>query len=90
MGELAGRVGQFAPSGTLKMTALARQLAAEGREIIALSSGEPDFATPDNIKEAGIRAIRDDITKYTATDGTPDLKRAISRKLDVRNASSAT
>jgi aspartate aminotransferase len=85
MGQLAERVGQFAPSGTLKMTALARQLAAEGREIIALSSGEPDFPTPDNIKEAGIRAIRENVTKYTATDGTPDLKRAISRKLAADN-----
>jgi aspartate aminotransferase len=85
MGQLAHRVAQFAPSGTLTMGALAHRLAAQGREIISLSSGEPDFPTADNIKEAGIRAIRDNATKYTASDGTPDLKRAIAHKLAADN-----
>ena len=73
------------PSPTLSISAKARALAREGRNIIALSAGEPDFDTPDNIKEAGIRAIREGKTKYTDPDGTPELKEAICGKFQREN-----
>jgi aspartate aminotransferase len=81
MGRLALRTNGFEPSGTLAMGALARRLRSEGRDIISLAAGEPDFHTAENIKAAGIRAIRDNNTKYTPSDGTTALKQALSRKL---------
>lgn len=81
MTRLALRTNGFEPSGTLAMGALARRLKSEGRDIISLAAGEPDFDTAENIKAAGIRAIRDNVTKYTPSDGTPALKQALSRKL---------
>ncbi|MGE3143460.1 MAG: pyridoxal phosphate-dependent aminotransferase [Hyphomonadaceae bacterium] len=68
------------PSPTLAVTAKARALKAEGRDIISLGAGEPDFDTPDNIKEAAIKAIREGKTKYTDVDGIPELKDAICAK----------
>ncbi|MBL8551075.1 MAG: pyridoxal phosphate-dependent aminotransferase [Hyphomonadaceae bacterium] len=73
------------PSPTIAMTIKARALKAEGKDIISLSVGEPDFDTPDNIKEAGIRAIREGKTKYTDTDGIPELKDAIVAKFKREN-----
>src|SRR5512139_3726918 len=73
------------PSPTIAMTDLARTLKAAGRDIIGLSAGEPDFDTPDNIKEAAIAAIRRGETKYTAVDGLPELKKAISAKFKREN-----
>jgi aspartate aminotransferase len=73
------------PSATLAATDKARELQRQGRDIISLSVGEPDFDTPDNIKEAGIKAIRDGKTKYTNTDGIPELKEAIVRKFEREN-----
>jgi aspartate aminotransferase len=64
----------------MAVTGRARQMKAEGRDVIGLGAGEPDFDTPENIKEAGIRAIRDGATKYTKVDGMPELKAAIARK----------
>jgi aspartate aminotransferase len=72
-------------SPTVAISAQARALKAEGVDVIALSAGEPDFDTPDNIKEAGIKAIRDGATKYTDPDGTPELKRAICAKFKREN-----
>ena len=69
------------PSVTLEITALSKQLKAAGKDIIALSAGEPDFDTPEHIKQAGKQAIDDGQTKYTAVDGTPALKAAIQNKL---------
>ncbi|HEX4098498.1 MAG TPA: aminotransferase class I/II-fold pyridoxal phosphate-dependent enzyme, partial [Caulobacteraceae bacterium] len=62
------------PSATLAATDKARELARQGKNIISLSVGEPDFDTPDNVKEAGIKAIQGGKTKYTNTDGIPELK----------------
>jgi aspartate aminotransferase len=72
---------RIAPSATIAISAKARALKAAGRDIIALSAGEPDFDTPENIREAGIRAIREGKTRYTDPDGTPELKAAICAKL---------
>ena len=68
------------PSATIAISDKARQLRAEGRAVIALSAGEPDFDTPDNVKEAAIEAIRRGETKYTAVDGIPELKEAVVAK----------
>jgi aspartate aminotransferase len=73
------------PSATMAATAKARELVRQGRDIISLSVGEPDFDTPDNIKEAAIRAIRDGRTKYTDVDGIPELKEAICGKFKREN-----
>jgi len=68
------------PSATIAVSAKARQLQREGRDVIGLGAGEPDFDTPDNIKEAAIKAIRDGKTKYTDVDGIAELKEAICGK----------
>ena len=73
------------PSATLAVTAQARQLKAEGRDVIGLGAGEPDFDTPENIKDAAIAAIRRGETKYTDADGMPELKAAISAKFKREN-----
>jgi aspartate aminotransferase len=73
------------PSPTVAISAQARALKAEGVDVIALSAGEPDFDTPDNIKQAAIQAIREGKTKYTDPDGTPELKKAICAKFKREN-----
>ena len=73
------------PSATMAATAKAREMARQGRDIISLSVGEPDFDTPENIKEAAIRAIREGKTKYTDVDGVPELKEAIRAKFQREN-----
>ena len=73
------------PSATMAMSAKARALKAAGRDCIALSQGEPDFDTPENIKEAAIRAMREGKTKYTDVDGIPELKDAICAKFKREN-----
>lgn len=73
------------PSATLAMTGRARQLQREGLPIIGLSAGEPDFDTPEPIAAAGIQAIRDGFTHYTENMGMPELRAAISRKLEEEN-----
>jgi len=73
------------PSATMAMSAKARALKAAGRDCIALSQGEPDFDTPENIKEAAIRAMREGKTKYTDVDGIPELKDAIVGKFKREN-----
>jgi aspartate aminotransferase len=78
------------PSATIAASAKARTLKAAGRNVIALSAGEPDFDTPDNIKEAAIRAIREGKTKYTDVDGIPELKDAIVAKFKRENGLSYT
>jgi aspartate aminotransferase len=83
--ELASRVQRIKPSPTLAVAARAEELKAAGKKIISLSVGEPDFDTPDFIKEAAIKAIRDGFTKYTAVDGTVGLKQAIINKLERDN-----
>ncbi len=73
------------PSATLAVTALARQLKREGRDVLGLGAGEPDFDTPENIKQAAIDAIRRGETKYTDADGMPELKAAVSAKFAREN-----
>jgi len=74
------RVQRVKPSPTMAVTALAAELRAQGRDVIDLGAGEPDFDTPEHIKEAAIAAIRAGQTKYTQVDGTPELKAAIVAK----------
>jgi aspartate aminotransferase len=83
--ELSKRVNAIKPSPTLAVSNLASQLRAEGRDIINLGVGEPDFDTPDHIREAAIDAIRSGDTHYTAVDGTAPLKQAIISKFERDN-----
>ncbi|HUW49843.1 MAG TPA: pyridoxal phosphate-dependent aminotransferase [Sulfuricella sp.] len=78
--ELSHRVQAIKPSPTLAVTALAAQLKSQGNDIIGLGAGEPDFDTPQHIKDAAIAAINAGFTKYTAVEGTPSLKQAIITK----------
>lgn len=88
--ELAERVQRIKPSPTIAVSARADELIAAGKNIINLSLGEPDFDTPDHIKEAAIKAIRDGFTKYTAVDGILELKHAIVNKFLHENKLSYT
>ncbi len=78
--QLSSRVQSIKPSPTLAITAKAKELKAAGKDIIGLGAGEPDFDTPEHIKQAAIEAINNGFTKYTAVDGTPELKQAIANK----------
>ncbi|MEM7169382.1 MAG: pyridoxal phosphate-dependent aminotransferase [Pseudomonadota bacterium] len=80
MSVTAERLSRIKPSPTIAVTQKARELKEAGRDVIGLGAGEPDFDTPDNIKEAAIAAIRAGDTNYTAVDGTPALKKAIAAK----------
>ena len=80
MAFLADRLGRIQPSPTMAVTARAAELKAEGHDIIGLGAGEPDFDTPDPVKDAAIAAIRAGYTKYTRVDGAPELKRAVRDK----------
>lgn len=84
--RLAKRLEKINPSSTLAITAKAKRLRSEGRDIINFAAGEPDFDTPDFIKGAAITAIREGFTKYTPTTGTPELKKNISAKLQKDNS----
>ncbi len=83
--ELSNRVRNIKPSPTLAVSARAAKLKAEGRDIIGLGVGEPDFDTPAHIKDAAIEAIRAGFTKYTAVGGTPGLKKAVIGKFQREN-----
>src|SRR5262249_24885055 len=85
MAFLADSLARIKPSATIAVTNKARELKAAGRDVIGLGAGEPDFDTPENIKEAAIKAIRDGKTKYTAVDGIPELKAAIVAKYKREN-----
>ncbi len=80
MAQLSDRVNRVKPSLTLVITAKAQELKRAGKDIISLGAGEPDFDTPDHIKAAGIAAIENGETRYTAVDGTADIKEAIIAK----------
>ena len=82
---LANRVQRVKPSPTLAVTARVAELRAAGKDIIGLGAGEPDFDTPDHIKKAAIKAIKDGFTRYTAVDGMPSLKQAIIAKFKQDN-----
>lgn len=83
--ELADRVNRIQASPTIAINTKTKELQAAGKNIINLSIGEPDFDTPDFIKEAAIKAIKDGHTKYTAVDGIPALKQAIIKKFETDN-----
>ena len=85
MGFISDALNRIQPSATIAATQKARDLKAQGRDVIGLGAGEPDFDTPDNIKEAAIEAIRRGETKYTAVDGIPELKQAICAKFKREN-----
>ena len=84
--KVANRAASIKPSPTLAVTTKAAELRAAGRDIIALSAGEPDFDTPSHIKEAAVKAIHDGKTKYTAAGGLPELKQAVVDKFQRENA----
>jgi aspartate aminotransferase len=83
--QLSDRVRSIKPSPTLAVTARAAAMRAAGKDIVGLGAGEPDFDTPEHIKQAAIKAINDGFTKYTAVDGTPSLKKAIVAKFKREN-----
>ena len=82
---LSDRVQKVKPSATLAVTAKANELKAQGVQIVPMGSGEPDFDTPENIQQAAVEAIHNGQTRYTAVDGTPDLKNAIISKFKREN-----
>jgi len=85
MGLIAHALERVKPSPTMAITAKAREMKAAGFDVIGLGAGEPDFDTPDNVKQAAIEAIKRGETKYTAVDGIPELKRAIASKFQREN-----
>ena len=85
MAFISDRLARIKPSPTIAMTTRAAELRAEGRDIIGLSAGEPDFDTPEHVREAAKAAIDAGHTRYTAVDGTPSLKRAIADKFAREN-----
>ena len=85
MSIVSNSLKRIKPSPTIAVTSKAREMRAAGRDVIGLGAGEPDFDTPDNIKEAAIEAIKKGDTKYTAVDGTPVLKKAIQAKFKREN-----
>jgi aspartate aminotransferase len=80
MAFLSEALGRVAPSATVAISQKARELARTGRDVIALSAGEPDFDTPQHVKDAAIRAMAEGKTKYTNVDGIPELKEAVAAK----------
>ncbi len=85
MGLVSRALERVKPSPTMAITNKARELKAAGFDVIGLGAGEPDFDTPDNVKEAAVQAIKRGETKYTAVDGIPELKRAIANKFAREN-----
>jgi aspartate aminotransferase len=85
MGLIAHALERVKPSPTIAITSKAREMKAAGFDVIGLGAGEPDFDTPDNVKQAAIAAIQRGETKYTAVDGIPELKRAIASKFEREN-----
>ena len=77
---LSEKINRIQTSQTIQIADITRELIANGRKIISLNQGEPDFETPEHIKKAAIKAIKDGNTKYSYVDGMPLLKEAISKK----------
>jgi aspartate aminotransferase len=85
MSQIAQKIEQIRPSATIQVSMKAMELRAQGRDIVSLAAGEPDFDTPEHIREAAIEAIRSGRTRYTQVDGTPELKAAIQKKFRLEN-----
>lgn len=83
--KISRRAASVQPSPTLAITAKAKAMAAAGQDVVSLGAGEPDLGTPEHVKEAGIKAIRSGFTRYTATPGIPQLRRAIAAKFEREN-----
>ncbi|WP_423407213.1 pyridoxal phosphate-dependent aminotransferase [Heyndrickxia sp. MSNUG] len=79
--QLASRVGALTPSSTLAITAKAKELKAQGKDVIGLGAGEPDFNTPQHIIDAAVKSMNEGFTKYTPSGGLPELKKVIASKL---------
>src|SRR4051812_16929772 len=88
--KLAHRLQSISPSPTLGLNARAKALQAKGGDVISLAAGEPDFDTPEFIKQAAVDALKAGFTKYTATNGIPELRQAICEKLQKDNRLSFT
>ena len=84
-GFLAESLGRIKPSPTIAITSKAREMKAAGGDVIGLAAGEPDFDTPQNIKDAAIKAIHAGQTKYTAVEGIPELRAAVAAKFKREN-----
>ncbi len=85
MAFISDALNRIQPSATIAISSKALALQAEGKNVIGLAAGEPDFETPDNIKDAAIAAIKGGKTRYTAVDGIPELKKAIVAKFKREN-----
>ena len=90
MGLISDRLNCIAPSPTVSITDMALNMKAAGRRVIGLAAGEPDFDTPQHIKDAATAAMKKGKTKYTQVDGIPELKQAICRKFARENNVSCT
>src|SRR5881409_1753314 len=86
MQQLAQRATTLTPSLTLAIDAKAKKLKADGEDVIGFGAGEPDFDTPQHIKEAAIKALNEGFTKYTPSSGIPELREAIAQKFKRDNA----
>ena len=85
MAQLSDRLNRLAPSETLAMSQKSSEMKAQGIDVINMSVGEPDFMTPDHVKEAGKKAIDDNFSKYSPVPGYPVLREAIVKKLKQEN-----
>jgi len=83
--KISQRAQKVAPSATLAVTNRAKELKAQGKDVVGFGAGEPDFDTPEYIKEAAIKALKEGKTKYTPASGIPELKAAIAKKLEAEN-----
>jgi aspartate aminotransferase len=90
MTSISKKVDRIEESQTIAMTSLAKKLKSEGKDVISLSAGEPDFPTPENIKLAAIKAIQNNFTKYTQNEGTPELREAVAEKFRSENGLNVT
>ena len=88
MAQLSDRLNRLAPSATLAMSQKSSEMKAQGIDVINMSVGEPDFNTPDNIKEAAKKAIDENFSRYSPVPGYPDLRKAIVAKLKKENGHS--
>jgi aspartate aminotransferase len=85
MGQLSDRLNRLAPSATLAMSQKSNEMKAQGIDVINMSVGEPDFNTPDHIKDAAKKAIDENYSKYSPVPGYADLRKAIAAKLKNEN-----
>ncbi len=90
MTSISKKIDRIEESQTIAMTSLAMKLKSEGKSVISLSAGEPDFPTPENIKTAAIIAIQNNLTKYTQNEGTPELREAVAEKFRSENKLNVT